>query len=131
MILPNDKDLTLRYPLHTVDSSACLLRDTSTDVMTFVFTNILCYHICIVVPCGFSFHSFLSFFEYLQPVLIYYMGRCLTVPDGADLSMPGLSLLELRELTGSLAETSLGTAALFPIKAIRPNPQITGHFSAH
>ena len=64
MILPNDKDLTLKYPLHTVDSSALLLRDTSTDVMTFVFTNILCNHICIVVRCGFSFHSFLSFFEY-------------------------------------------------------------------
>jgi len=38
MILPNDKNLTLRYPLHTVDSPACLLRDTSTDVMTFAFT---------------------------------------------------------------------------------------------
>jgi len=70
MVLPNDKDLTLRYPLHTVDSSACLLRDTSMYVMTFVFTNILCHHICIVVPCGFSFHSFLSFFEYFQIDLV-------------------------------------------------------------
>jgi len=69
MILPNDKDLTLRNPLHIVDSPACLHRDTSTDVMTFVFINILCHHICIVVPCGFSFQSFLSFFEYSFPSL--------------------------------------------------------------
>jgi len=44
VILPNDQDLTLRSPLHTVDSPACFLRDTTKDVMTFIYTNILCHH---------------------------------------------------------------------------------------
>jgi len=108
MILPNDKDLTLRYPLHTVDSSACLLRDTSADVMTFAFTNVLCHYISIVVPCGFSLHSFRSLFEYLHHTNITIRSDIPGLLDRWDNYSSHYKQLEARAKSRMMAHMKIG-----------------------
>ena len=69
MILPNYQMLTLKYPMHCSLSSACsslILHMVSWSII-YVFTNIFCCHICIVLRLGLSLHSFIAVFRYFRP----------------------------------------------------------------